>query len=50
MKKSLNEIYGYIALAVGLIIIVDSLFHPIGNIAAVVVLLVACYRIGQLAK
>jgi hypothetical protein len=49
---SLNEIYTYIAVAIGFILVLDTLLdvHPYGNIAGILVLLAACYRIGRSTK
>lgn len=49
MKKKVNEIYLLISVAVFMILAVDTIlgFHPAGNLAGVVLLLLACYKIGK---
>lgn len=48
-KQTNNDVYSLIASATFMILVVDTLLrvHPLGNIIAVVLLLVACFRIGR---
>jgi hypothetical protein len=48
-KQTNNDVYSLIATATFMILVIDTLFrvHPLGNIIAVVLLLIACFRIGR---
>jgi len=48
-KQTNNDVYSLVATATFMILVIDTLFcvHPLGNIIAVILLLIACFRIGR---